>query len=72
MKLGFFQASDIFLSTIPQRTIQCCNLGTVFLAVLEDSTCECQRKARKSFFFIADMLPGSVWLNQKLSVFVFL
>lgn len=72
MNLFLFQASDIFVSTIPQRTIQCCGLSTIFLAILENSTCECQRKARVSFLFIADMLPGSVWLSQKLSAFVFL
>lgn len=73
MKLFFFQASDIFLSAAPQRAIQCCSLSAMYiLAVLENGICECQRKARETFLFIADMLPGSIWLNQKLSVFVFL
>jgi len=44
----------------------------IFLAVLEDITCECQRKSKQTFLFIAYVLPGSVWLNQKLSVLVFL
>lgn len=73
MKLFFFQASDIFLSAAPQRAIQCCSHSAIYiLPVLENGICECQRKARETFLFIADMLPGSIWLNQKLSVFVFL